>query len=1603
MTPESEVTRFPSFDSLRAAHSQLIKQYSMDVLADSENFVQPVEAFLTRAQATGALLDSDSERESAQTMLDYWTTRLYRMGKGNPDLLLDDFNENLAPEIPDSLCPYRGLSAFGEDDASIFFGREKMIHEVIELLKKSRFAAVVGPSGSGKSSVVRAGLLPKLKQGAISIENSGEVQSSADWVYLPIMVPGSNPLNNLAKLVHNPEGDHFVEVEHETETEAEEQLSPDQQAEITKYVNDPNHLSEEIALHYKKPVVLVVDQFEEVFTLSQNEFYRRAFIENILNLTKQPDHRVILTMRIDFMDNVKALPELNAIFEANLIRMTPLTAADLREAIEEPAKRIGLKFQEGLIDQLLNDILGEPAALPLLQFTLLKLWENRDRNRITFDDYNKLGGGRQALAKSADDFYNNLIPEEQVTARRILLRLVKPGEGTEVTSQRMRRIDLYVKAEAVDRIDRVLNKFLQARLLRLTKGRTPYDDQIEVAHEALVRNWPTLVTWLDEERDHIRKRQRLTNAANRWNELNCSEDLLLRGVELEEALRYDDLSKLEGEFLEASQQARVDEIEKAKEIAEELRRRNRIITAASIIAAAVAVIAVFMGGFALNRWTYAEEARVTAVVAQGAAQTAQIVAEEQAAVAQTQQVIAEENQLIAIAAGQLAEREKATAQAALTEIIAQEATKEALSTQSAAQQATAEAERERANAQNILARSQSLANEARTIADRQTDLSMLLALEAAQLGDTLSSNGILLDVLRANPPLEEYLQGHTGAASSVSIRPDGRMLASGSTDRTVQLWQLDSLGGSSSLLSVLEPQSVEGINAVAFSSDNKFLAAGSCEALNRSGTCSSGLLQFWDLTKNDFPITKMVVHRAAVKALAFDSSGTVIATGGDDGVIFVWRVPPSDSGVFNQQPSFSFTGHTGAINALVYSPNNRFLVSASEDKTVQLREPGKNVAPIGVFDHKSPVNAVAFSPDGRYLATGGDDNNIFIYSVPSLIKIAGPINRHTYPVTDLVFTNAGRTLVSSSEDGTLIVWDMSELVNTGGLRSSPPSQVLTGHTDAVLSLDASKDGKILASSARSSAVIRWNINPSIPLTVGFVSSEEGVSNLAFNASNASLLVQRSNRRINEWDLTTGLQSGGQQWVQVEAELVYPLNIAQVFLGADGEKLGLSNRVSQAEGVKGIDVSQFNGEVDWVEVETAGYAFAYIKATEGDSEVDERFAANWENIQQTGMLRGAYHFFRFDFDPLDQAKFFVEVVNLAEGDLPPVVVFEALSQAPDPALLENLRIFLTSVEEFTGRRPIIYTSPIAWQNLTGSGDLKAQSAVSQSGVINASDYLLWVANYTDAAQPTLPSGWGTWAFWQYNGEGEVSGVPEVVSLNRFNGNLDALRSLARGEPPLAADPGVESSTIIDLTTRQQVGSTLPLLNPTSAALNPQKTLLATGAATGSITFWDIIAGRQQEGVLYISGAAVSSLAFDSQGEYLAAGSDNGSVNIWNLNDRSASPTTLQGHVSSVISLAFSPNGEILVTGSADGSIILWDLETSDQIGQALIGASSSVTALAINAENSLLASGYADGTVLFWNIDPESWNDLACQRAGRNLTEAEWNKYMSGIEYAPTCP
>ncbi|MBD0346160.1 MAG: NACHT domain-containing protein, partial [Coleofasciculus sp. Co-bin14] len=326
------------------------------------------------------------------------------------------------------------------------------------------------------------------------------------------------------------------------------------QQQVESYQGDPSHLTKLSNEFGNRPSVLVVDQFEEAFTLCRDDSVRQAFIDNLISLIQSPGvrHTVILTMRTDFESQVARVPVFKDLFEQAQVRVTALDASELREAIEKPAELVGLKFEEGLVEALLQDVLGEPAALPLLQFTLLKLWDNRERNRVTWETYKRLGGGRQALARSADEFYEQLIPEEQVTVKRLLLRMVRPTEGLEVTSNRIQRKTLYQAGEARDRVDRVLDKLIQSRLVRLTEGDTPDDAQVEVAHEALVRNWPRLVNWLEDERVNLRRRWRLAAAVEDWQARGRDKSVLLRGSLLAEAQRYKDLNALEVEFIQCS-------------------------------------------------------------------------------------------------------------------------------------------------------------------------------------------------------------------------------------------------------------------------------------------------------------------------------------------------------------------------------------------------------------------------------------------------------------------------------------------------------------------------------------------------------------------------------------------------------------------------------------------------------------------------------------------------------------------------------------------------------------------------------------------------------------------------------------------------------------------------------------------------------------------------------------------------------------------------------------------------------------------------------------------------------------------------------------------
>jgi len=627
-TTSEEFIPFMSFTSLRDSHRALLKQRrKTKEEAEEDAFWAEVTEFLQRGEAAGAFIDNTDDRETAQGLLDYWHNQLFHAGKETPEAVLDEFDATTQPEIPDSRCPYIGLEAFNEDNKHLFYGRDQLVQELLDQVLVSRLVTAVGPSGSGKSSVVLAGLLPRLEDGALT--------GSEDWHYYPTIVPGSAPLTSLARLLQPDEADTAVWVTDNYDT----------------FLNNSEHLAKLINEDIDGPAVLSIDQFEETFTLCHDDQERDAFIDNLLGLvnSREARHLVILTMRVDYESYLNKVPLFQSLYEQGLVRVTAMNASELHDAIEQPAQAIGLKFEDGLIDALVREIVGEPAALPLLQFALLQLWDNRERNRITWDAYRRLGGVMEALDYTADSLYNDLLPEEQATVKRILLRLVRPGTGVEFTRSRATRRSLYQSGEANDRIDRVLEKLVDARLLRQTDGQTPENDQFEVAHEALVRNWPRLVEWLEDERVVLRHRLRFTAQAEDWDARSRDPGALLRGKQLQEALLFEDLNPLEQEYIDASKAAeqleleekqaqQQRELEQAKKLAEEQRQRAEAEAKAARrarsfnIALIVILLLVVGGAIGLINAAQLREAKAAA---ESAAAEAEVTARETAVAAES--------------------------------------------------------------------------------------------------------------------------------------------------------------------------------------------------------------------------------------------------------------------------------------------------------------------------------------------------------------------------------------------------------------------------------------------------------------------------------------------------------------------------------------------------------------------------------------------------------------------------------------------------------------------------------------------------------------------------------------------------------------------------------------------------------------------------------------------------------------------------------------------------------------------------------------------------------------------------------------------------------
>ncbi|MEH1816257.1 MAG: pentapeptide repeat-containing protein [Nostoc sp.] len=442
-----------------------------------------------------------------------------------------------------AICPYKGLSYFDctEADANLFYGRTALTDELLEKVRSGNFLAVLGASGSGKSSVVRAGLLYQLKL--------GRRLSGSDTWQLKIFRPGINPLQNLALA--------FVESEL-SNIERASQLAKAEELIAKGAVG----LGQVITAAQTQRVVLVVDQFKETFTQCQDITKRQQFFECVLGALQRDDHKLslIITMRADFFG--KCLEQeysgLAKKIQEHLVTVTPINREELKTVIIKPAEYMNLAVEPELVSQMIADVENSPGSLPLLQYTLTELWQQRTEERLTLTTYSKLGGVRGTLQTRATEVYESLSLEEQQATKRIFLELTQLGEGTEDTRRQVLQGDLVTSQHPEAVINRIIQRLADEKLV-VTSTLSNQIAVVDVAHEALIRHWLLLRKWIEESRDILRQKRKIEAAAIEWRDRRRVKDYLFQGKRLREVEDFQRqqtenlrLSDLAIEFIQAS-------------------------------------------------------------------------------------------------------------------------------------------------------------------------------------------------------------------------------------------------------------------------------------------------------------------------------------------------------------------------------------------------------------------------------------------------------------------------------------------------------------------------------------------------------------------------------------------------------------------------------------------------------------------------------------------------------------------------------------------------------------------------------------------------------------------------------------------------------------------------------------------------------------------------------------------------------------------------------------------------------------------------------------------------------------------------------------------
>jgi WD40 repeat protein len=1031
--------------------------------------------------------------------------------------------------------PFPGLRPFEFHESNLYFGRDGQSERMLSKLAARRFVAVVGTSGSGKSSLVRAGLLPALFGGFMP-------SAGSNW-RVALMRPGSDPIGNLARAL-NERGVFGSDIEENaalqtTITEATLRRGSLGLVEAIRQTRMPS----------SENLLVVVDQFEELFRFARvagSEQYQNeaaAFVKLLLAAINQREVPVyvVLTLRSDYLGDCALFWDLPEAINESQFLIPRLTREQRREAITGPVAVCGGEVAPRLVNRLLNDVGDNQDQLPILQHALMRAWDcwradHAEGEPIDLRHYEAIGTMSEALSRHADEAYNEL-PDERsrLITEKMFKGLTEKGPDNREIRRPLGLREICALVEATEaEVIAVIEPFRrEGRSFLMPPAGSPLDGDslIDISHESLIRCWGRLHDWVEDESRSARIYRRLAETAALYL---LGESQLLQDPELQLALNWRDENHPNEawarryhtdfaaamDFLEKSREAR-DREAQLKELARRRQlRRTRLFALVLLVlflfSLASAVFAFAQRREAVQKTEQLERQTKIAEDEKANAQQQKQNAEQQKEFAETQKAKAEENFDEAEKARKetLEQKQKAEEQARIARANEQKAINAKAETEeqrSVAYAAARIAIREAVKANNLLyAADLNLAQQAFRSGRVERAQALLNAISPiASLTGSVESVfppvDIRLDFETRDPRGFEWyylwhiyhkerdtLEGHKDTVTSVAYSPDGKTFATASVDGTVKLWDANTR------LEVASPkwgaQPVTSVTSVAFSPDGRTLAI-----------AGDNTVRVWDTTAPQKEPAVLRGHSAPLYSVAFSPDGRTLAAAGEDKSVLVWKLDEP------QGEPRALRGHQDIVRTLAFSPDGQRLASGGNDNTVKLWNLGApQTEPITLAGHTQPVVSLSFSPDGQRLASGSDDGQIGLWNLRAPGRAPVMLKERGGPVGAVAFSPDGRTLASGGEDKAVQLWD------TTAPKPTDEPYTLGKHSDIVSSLAFSPDGLTLASGGYDKKVKLWDITSSfMGTTLRGIGAE--VTSVAYSPDGTKLATGSFNGEVKIWD------------------------------------------------------------------------------------------------------------------------------------------------------------------------------------------------------------------------------------------------------------------------------------------------------------------------------------------------------------------------------------------------------------------------------------------------------------------------------------------------------